>query len=239
MTRFGIDHSSAPPDPRKLRDAGVDFVCRYVSTPGNPKNVTAAEVAGLHANGIAVVLVFETTAERALDGYTAGRADAQAAAAQALAVGLGGAPIYFAVDFDMQPAQLPGVDRYFLGAQRELGYKRTGVYGGHSVVKAQLDAGNCKYAWQTYAWSNSEWDPRAHLEQYRNGVGFCGIDVDFDRATKRDYGQTNAPVRKRVNKLARRKALRAWILAQRAKGATWAALKRTSNWRAWRRLGGK
>lgn len=33
--------------------------------------------------------------------------------------------------------------------------------------------------------------------------------------------------------------LRAWVLAKRAHGVTWAALKKTSTWKLWRRLGGK
>lgn len=36
----------------------------------------------------------------------------------------------------------------------------------------------------------------------------------------------------------RRRSLRAWILAQRANGVAWAALKKTSQWRLWRNLGG-
>lgn len=239
MTRFGIDHSSAPPDPAKLRDAGVDFVCRYVSTPGNPKNIDAAEVVGLHAHGIAVVLVFETTADRALAGYSAGLQDARNARAQAFAIGLFNAPIYFAVDFDVTGKQELAVKDYLRGAARYLGKKKTGVYGGYTIVRAMLDAGVCKYGWQTYAWSRGLWDRRAHIQQYRNGVDFCGISVDYDRATKRDYGQIPAPLRARLSKAARRKRLRAWIVARHAKGATWAVLKRTTTWRAWRKLGGR
>jgi hypothetical protein len=41
---FGIDHSSRPPAPTALKTENVRFVCRYLSTPGNPKNITLAEV---------------------------------------------------------------------------------------------------------------------------------------------------------------------------------------------------
>lgn len=42
-----------------------------------------------------------------------------------------------------------------------------------------------------------------------------------------------------VTTAARRAALRAWIVAQRAKHVSWAALKRTAQWKAWWRLGGR
>lgn len=42
-----------------------------------------------------------------------------------------------------------------------------------------------------------------------------------------------------VTSAIRRARLRAWILAKRAHGATWAALKRTAQWKTWWRLGGR
>ena len=190
---FGIDHSSHPPAPADLKKANVRFVCRYLSTPGNPKNITRVEATNLKLAGIDVVLVFEAGGNRALNGHAAGTADAESARAQAGLVGLAGAPIYFAVDFDAQPAQLPQVLAYLQGAASVLGHNLTGVYGGHTAVKAALDAGACRYAWQTYAWSGGVWDPRAHLHQYANAQSLCGISVDFDRANAPDFGQHKGP----------------------------------------------
>lgn len=232
---FGIDYSAAPPNPALLSVNGVRFACRYVSTPGNPKNVTAAEVFGLRAHGIAVVLVFETTADRALEGYWAGKHDATAAATQAAGVGLAGAPIYFAVDFDALASQQTKINAYLDGAASFIGRNRVGVYGGYWVVKRCLDEGKARYAWQTYAWSGGRWEPRAHIRQYRNGVKTFGIDCDFDESQKTDYGQSPPPLSRQV----RRAHLRAWILARRSGGATWTALKSSSQWKLWRRLGGK
>jgi hypothetical protein len=186
---FGIDHSSHPPAPAALKREGVRFVCRYLSTPGNSKNITLVEATDLKLAGIDVVLVFETGGSRALGGRAAGAADAQSARAQAGLVGLAGTPIYFAVDFDAQHAQLPAVLAYLQGAASVLGHDLTGVYGGLAAVKAALDAGACRYAWQTYAWSGGVWDPRAHLHQYADGQTLCGISVDFDRANAPDFGQ--------------------------------------------------
>jgi hypothetical protein len=237
--QFGIDFASAPPRPDVLRSQHVDFVCRYVSTVGNPKNITDLEVSRMRAAGIAIVLVFETTADRALAGQAAGVEDARAAAAQAAGVGLGGAPIYFAVDFDATVGQQDQINAYLRGAASVIGKARVGVYGGYWVVKRALDAKACRYAWQTYAWSGGFWDPRAHIRQYRNGATFAGITCDFDEAYKTDFGQTPAPRRRVVSVAARRRVLRAWILARHAHGVTWAALKKTARWKLWRHLGGK
>jgi len=190
---FGIDHSSTPPDPAKLVAAGVHFVCRYLSTPGNPKNLTLAEAAALKLHQIDVVLVFETVAKEALKGQAAGVADAKSARQQAAVCGLPHAPIYFAVDFDETPQEASVVHDYVAGAASVLGYDKTGGYGGYWVVKRLLDAKVCKYAWQTYAWSGGQWDVRAQLRQYLNGQKLAGISVDFDHSMFPDYGQARPP----------------------------------------------
>ncbi len=232
---FGIDHSSAPPNPSVLRVNGVRFVCRYLSTPGNPKNLTVQEVLGLRTHGITPVLVFETTADRSLAGHQAGVEDATSAAAQAAGVLCAGAPVYFAVDFDATVQDQAQINAYLDGAASVIGYHRVGIYGGYWPVMRALNAGKARYAWQTYAWSGGRWDPRIHLKQYKNSQTFCGIQADFDESLKLDFGQADPPVPVAV----RRAALRRWVLARRAAGRSWAWLKRQRKWRLWRRLGGK
>jgi hypothetical protein len=238
--RFGIDHSSAPPNPALLKAKGVTFVCRYLSTPGNPKNVTLAEAFGLRAQSIDLVLVFETMADRALGGYANGVMDAKAAQEQATGVQWPDAPIYFVVDFDESDAQRAQVDAYFDGVASVIGWPRTGGYGGVRAISELFDRKKIRYGWQTYAWSGSptDWDPRAHIHQTRNGVEFCGIQVDYDTAVKADFGQCRAPLRRKVSNTVRRHRLRLWVLAERARGVSWAVLKRTAKWKLWRRLGG-
>jgi hypothetical protein len=76
---------------------------------------------------IDVVLVFETTADRALAGQPAGTSDAQSASRQAAELGMPhGRPIYFAVDFDATPQQQPVIDAYFRGVVSTLGPGSTG-----------------------------------------------------------------------------------------------------------------
>lgn len=259
---FGVDWSLSKPDLKQLPAAGVKFVCRYLSTPGNPKNLTAAEAIALRALGLSIVVVFETTATRATAGMKAGVADAQAAEQQALACGLPNPVIYFACDFDIQDyapslpntpangrAKLGPVAAYFDGVNSVLGVKRSGAYGGFWAIRRLFDAGLISYGWQTYAWSGATWDQRAQIQQYDNGKKLAGGEVDFNRAMAADYGQTPGtdpnpipkpvPVIPKPDLVALRGKLREWVLWQKSKGLTWTALAKTDGWKFWRRLGGK
>jgi hypothetical protein len=176
-------------------------VCRYLSTPGNPKNLTKTRVFLLRTAGFKIVTVFETTANRALTGDGAGKVvDARSAQAQLVALGAPvDAPVYFAVDFDATATQQAGDQRLPAAAASVLGKNRVGIYGGYWPVKRALDAGVCKYAWQTYAWSGGKWDQRAHIRQVKNGQRLAGLTVDFNESQKPDYGQwfaTPTPVPK-------------------------------------------
>lgn len=179
-----------------LRQAGVRFVCRYIAPPGPSydwKRVSKAEADAIRAAKLGLVLVFESGADRALGGSAAGRADGAFALAMLADLGLHDSPVYFAVDFDAQPAQLGAVVAYIEGAASIVGKGRTGVYGGLRAVQATAQA--CRYAWQTYAWSGGQWSPRAQLRQYQNGVTIGGLSCDRDRAMVADYGQTAKPRR--------------------------------------------
>jgi glycoside hydrolase-like protein len=189
--RFGLDWSVArPPSDKSLAAAGVTFACRYLShSPG--KNLKRLEANHLSSLGIDLVVVWETTANRALAGHDAGVADATEALSQANRLGMpDGRPIYFAIDFDATAHQLSHeITEYFQGVNEVLGVDRTGVYGGYRQVGAMFDAGLVSFGWQTYAWSAGQWDARAQIQQYRNDQFIGGVSVDFDRATADDFGQ--------------------------------------------------
>jgi hypothetical protein len=189
--RFGLDWSVAhPPSDKSLTAAGVTFACRYLShTPA--KNLKRLEADHLSSLGIDLVVVWETTANRALAGHDAGVADATEALRQANRLGMPeGRPIYFAIDFDATTHQLTHeITEYFQGINEVLGADRTGVYGGYRQVGAMFDAGLVTFGWQTYAWSAGQWDGRAQIQQYRNDQFIGGVSVDFDRATADDFGQ--------------------------------------------------
>lgn len=187
---YGTDYAWGRPGVVALRAAGVKFVCRYFSHDTTGKNLTPSEAKELSDGGLWLVGIWESTADRALGGYGAGRTDAQAALAQAQACGMpSDRPIYFAVDFDASPDQMGTINAYLDGAASVLGKDRVGVYGGYYVVKAALGGGHCVWAWQASAWSGGQWDDRAQIRQTSIDRYIGGVDCDDNTATTTDYGQ--------------------------------------------------
>ncbi|MCL2468364.1 MAG: DUF1906 domain-containing protein [Micrococcales bacterium] len=185
-----------------LLAAGKRFVCRYVSG-GTYKDVVKTEFTGYVAAGVMVVFVWQTTPQRMAAGHQAGRTDADLADQQASSLGAPGVPVYFAADWDATSSEQTAINAYLDGAAEIIGRSRTGVYGSYDVVGRALDTQKATYAWQTYAWSAGRWDPRAHLQQYRNEIRVVGIPtvVDLDRAMYADFGQWPRP-RKTNDELA-------------------------------------
>ena len=104
MTLQGVDYAYGPMPSATAKSNGLSFVCRYVSTAGNAKNLTTAEVADFSANGVGIVVVFERAANNPLGGNAQGTTDAQSAGAQVTALGLADAQT--AGDFPATAAQL-------------------------------------------------------------------------------------------------------------------------------------
>lgn len=190
----GVDLSFARPGGAALSAAGKRFVVRYLTgKPGKP--LTASEVADYHAQGLAICLVFETTAGRARGGKDAGTADGQAAKAAAAKRGVpDDVPIYFAVDFDAQAADQPKIDAYLNAAGAVIGPERVGVYAGIRVINRCRANKSARWFWQTYAWSKGKIAPFIHLYQYRNHQTINKGLVDLDRAYRPNYGQWPQPV---------------------------------------------
>lgn len=187
---FGVDYAWGRPGVAALEAAHVQFAARYLSYDTTGKNLDLGEAERLSAAGIWLLVVWESSANRALAGYGAGRSDAQEAARQAAACGMpAGRPIYFAVDFDASPGDEGAINAYLDGAASVLGKDRTGIYGGYYPVKWALSGGHAKWGWQTYAWSAGQWWPGAQLHQYSNDHIIGGVDLDYDEAPVGDYGQ--------------------------------------------------
>ena len=179
----------------RLRLAGKKFVARYLAPSGSSydwKRLRRSEVLALRAARMGLVCVWETSANRALAGQTAGQSDARAAWALLKELGIPGAVVYFAVDFDARPEDQVRINAYLRGAGTVLGVGRVGVYGGYWPVKRAMDAKVARYGWQTYAWSGGNRDRRAQVYQYRNGVRLAGYTVDLDRTYSDDYGNAFA-----------------------------------------------
>lgn len=175
------DWAYGRPGGKNLKAAGFSGVARYLCTDPK-KRLTVDEIADYRANGLAVHAVWERTAGRALDGRDAGVFDASLAWDQASAVGwrpdLGGC-IYFAVDFDVSPAQMQNVTAYFDGINHVMHRSFVGVYGGAYATQMMYASALAEYLWQTAAWSKGV---IAHPDLYQNTrqVTVNGVTVDIN-----------------------------------------------------------
>lgn len=180
---LGFDYSGGPIAPSVLKAMGCEVVFRYVSTPGNPKNITAEEYRELTAAGITVGLVYETTADWMLGGYSAGLAAARSARAQVSAVGYPTVhPIWYAADFDttVQPHALTQVVDALHGCADGEGSKTlVRAYGDLAVIEGAYAVGFTG-GWQTVAWSGSIWSAYALIRQTGQTTISGGVQVDID-----------------------------------------------------------
>lgn len=188
---FGLDYSAGMPSVADMKSADVSFVCRYIGytdpSLSQIKILTPEEATTLSRAGISLVSNWEWYANRVLEGAGAGVWDAQEAQKRHAACGgPGNRPIYFSADEDYSAAQ---VLDYFKGVASVIGLSRTGAYGSYRVIAGLLDLGAIVWGWQTYAWSGGQWEPRAHIQQYSNSVIMSGLEVDYDRSIKSDFGQ--------------------------------------------------
>lgn len=204
-----VDYSTARPAMAQLTAAGVTAVGRYIgwdSVPGYSsigKNLTAAEVAELHAAGIAVFTAFEYDPQAPAKGTSQGGADGSLASQQVR--DLGAPPlfgVYFACDWDI-PDYAPGLPdtkanakaklgpaaAYFTAVNEQNPSYRVGGYGGYYAVKRLFDAGLISLGWQTAAWSGGQRDTRAQLYQTTGTVSIGGADLDIHEGTAADFGQ--------------------------------------------------
>lgn len=173
---------------KKLRENGVSFVVRYVA-PG--KELTAEEVKALRDAGLAIMLCWETTANRVKGGAAAGAADAMAARRAADALGVpDGTVIFFACDYNAPEADYAAIEAYLRTATFNIEKYGVGLYGPEKVVAAMSERSACFYFWQCVAWSN-QFLPVADVIQYawqgdarsKTMAAACGISaVDLDSA---------------------------------------------------------
>lgn len=186
----GCDYAWQHPSPGAIVQAGCGFVMRYLSYDST-KNLSATERDALLAAGLGIGLVWEAGAQDPLGGYAKGVTEAQKANAEALDLGLGGAPIYFAFDFDITDAEKPEGALYLEGCASVIGKDRVGMYGDYYEVLDCVKNGRpVTWFWQTVAWSGGLVHPAAHILQSANGQIIGGASVDIDTALKADFGVT-------------------------------------------------
>jgi hypothetical protein len=192
MTRIeGIDYSGPYPGAPAIMDAGKVFVVRYLAR--DERGITKAEYDNLIDNGIGVVFVYESTADRPSDGYDAGVYDARYAY-EILTADLDAppaTPIYVNCDdTDDQVVTHAQLRSYLNGVQSVIGFDRTGGYGSVDNIRFIQANGLARWYWQTYAWSRGEVADGIHLLQYLNGgITLNGTVCDLDAALQEHYGQ--------------------------------------------------
>lgn len=159
-----VDYSWARPDLDAIKAAGALAVVRYLARKVDAKLLQAGERDALHAAGLGIGLVWETTAARSGEGPAAGLADV--ADAERLADTLGAppwVPIFYAVDFDATADQV----RPYMRAVLDNARRPVGLYGSFRVVEGLPEV---PWVWQCSAWSYGRRSTRAHLYQRVGGT---------------------------------------------------------------------
>lgn len=187
---------------RRAKAAGFDFVGRYLVPDTYAKALTRSEAEAICGAGLRILSVYETTANRAAQGWDAGAYDGLAAKRCAEAIGMPkDGIIYFAVDYEPSDADLPKIAQYLAGAFASAGGYEIGVYGCYRVIEAMHEHGVCKGFWQCVAWSygklsqhrtvyQSDWSGTAAAKAAAAQIG-VGVDLndcsDMDKAGLWDF----------------------------------------------------
>jgi hypothetical protein len=160
---------------------GYGFVGRYLAPDGAWKRLTADEARVITEAGLYIVSLFERGSSRAAEGAAAGAEDGRLALQLAREVGQpAGSAIYFAVDYDAQPADYAAVEAYMRAADAELTGYELDAYGNYAVIQVLRDRGVIRTdgGMQTYAWSHGQVVAAPRIYQYENDIVVNGIAID-------------------------------------------------------------
>lgn len=189
------DYSFARPSPGQLKAAGYLGAMRYLAPLPNTKVVTLAEAQAIWAAGWMLGLVWEGVAQEAEAGYPAGVAHAQAALAQADALGWPGSrPIFFVLeDPNEEPSSdWPTIEAYCQGVASVLGAARVGGYGSQALLEHLLAVGLISWGWQVGGWSASVSTVRGMVLYQRLSTTICppalAGSIDEDAVLQADWG---------------------------------------------------
>lgn len=144
------DYSAGYPGAQALKNAGFAGAIRYIGIGSQSKRITNAEYKDFMAHGLGLLLVAEATITDAWGGYSAGRANAAAARADARSRGIpDSVPILAAADSHAaNQAQINAAVEYGRGFHDVLGDAGTGFYGFTEVVSAVRNAGWGSIYWR-------------------------------------------------------------------------------------------
>lgn len=161
-----VDYSYTYVGAATIAGGGYVGAERYLGYDG--RCLTAGERDELLAHGVGIGLIWETAADRSLDGYWAGWNDAEQANAYADGLGAPIVSIWYATDFHASQAQIEGpIHEYYAGV-RDCGGRQPRVYGGAPVIDhCVTHIAGYGPGWQAAAasWSNYQLSPHACLLQ--------------------------------------------------------------------------
>lgn len=175
-----VDYSWARPDAAELRKHFVG-AARYLGF-GPGKLLTAGERDRLHAAGLVIALVFESSGSRMNGGAPAGDVDAHTANIQADYLSYpDDRPIFFANDQNACTA----AHIAYMKAAKAASKRPVGPYGSTALVDA-CTAFGCLYGWKVSTWGKPT--TNASLQQMPNVRSpIPGTDMNY--ALKPDWGQ--------------------------------------------------
>ena len=144
-----VDYSWSRPTLDQLAWWGCRGVLRYVDIGNTGKEITRSELNLLRGSGYEVGFILERWADRAAEGYEAGREDAIRATTALDRLGLTDTTVvYWAVDWDASWLSVVG---YAAGWASVRSRVHTGVYGSVRITAAARSWG-IPYEWATAAW---------------------------------------------------------------------------------------
>jgi hypothetical protein len=182
----GLDYSARRLSGWAIRQAGYQFVVRYLNFPGQIyPALNAAETADLTASGVEVHGVYEQNTNDPAGGYAGGRRLAAQAVASATAADLPpGRTIFMCADAWLYTHGIPiSTAMAFLDGARDIigsSHYVLGAYGFADFVYAAQDGGHADRFWLCGAESGVR--QGIHLYQWNNGfVTVDGLSCDLNK----------------------------------------------------------
>jgi hypothetical protein len=183
----GLDYSARRIGGRAIKEAGYDFVVRYLWFPGQRVSyVDAYERADLVAAGVDVHLVYEQTTADPAGGWDAGVRMARQAVQSAREIGAPpGTVIFFCADawLSAHGIPVPTAMAFLDGARSAIAEYTPGAYGFADFVFAAAAGGHADRFWLCGAEIPDEHRPPwLHLYQWNNGrVHVDGVECDLNK----------------------------------------------------------
>ena len=150
---LAIDYSDARPSPAAIKAAGYSDVLRYVPTGFAGKDVSLPEIQEIHAAGLGIGFIWETTAQRATAGSPAGQEDGNICKSQLEKLKVSrGSPVFVNVgDFAATPDELNAIVGYYYQFRFALGSDtifRCGAYATSYLIAHMVAQGQTGIWWQ-------------------------------------------------------------------------------------------